>query len=675
MNSHEINTLLELLTAYTVEVPIVQRDYAQGRNDADTKIIRSNLLADMKAAILGETAPLDLSFVYGKLDGNKFIPIDGQQRLTTLFLLHLYAFADDDSKTHILKKFTYETRNSSRNFLEQITEHRKAIFESPLKPSEEIIDSEWFAVNWQNDPTVQSALTMLDDIKLRFDDVDNLAQKLSNTEDKVVTFKFLEMKELGMEDSLYIKLNSRGKPLTSFENFKARLNGRLKELKSSLLLDFEKRLDSEWTELFWSKRKLQFDQTFIAFFGEILSNKGYDTSAAHWERGFAYEKLDLADYETMYYSLNYLCTLPPESNVLTSVFKTLSQTRNYQDRTIFFAITTYLYNSKGKDTGTFRQWLRIFENLTYNSTIDKIDLYNRAIGGIDKVSEHFNDVLAYFSKGGSVIGFAQEQIKEEQEKAKIIINDPSFAQKLYEAEGHKYFRGQIRAALYLSKDANGFYVQADFVKYWTVISKLFTESGSKYGHLLRRALLTYGDYTLPVGAYKTFGVDDPNEAQNTPSLKKLFSGGDVIIKSLLDQLATSQDVKAELETIVSKSNVPENDWRYCFITTPKLFDKMSVSHLRLRDVNGEMVIVPNKSTNGYSYGVYLACLKEHIITKYPNVPDQNELGTYADRYLALNSYIIRFDKGKFTVKDQNGAKIYTSSSSKPITEIMGANII
>lgn len=96
------STLISLLEKYMVEVPIVQRDYAQGRIDEHSKMVRQNLLADMKSAILGTTLPLDLNFVYGKTEGNKFIPLDGQQRLTTLYLLHLYAFHNDVTKMNIL---------------------------------------------------------------------------------------------------------------------------------------------------------------------------------------------------------------------------------------------------------------------------------------------------------------------------------------------------------------------------------------------------------------------------------------------------------------------------------------------------------------------------------------------------------------------------------------------
>jgi hypothetical protein len=138
MSEKSFDTLFSVLDEYKVEVPIVQRDYAQGRHDDHSKMVRKNLLADIKSAIDPNEPPLDLNFVYGKAERKTFIPVDGQQRLTTLFLLHLYAFRDDESKTDLLNKFTYETRTSSRIFLEALTKNRKAVFASNSKPSDEI---------------------------------------------------------------------------------------------------------------------------------------------------------------------------------------------------------------------------------------------------------------------------------------------------------------------------------------------------------------------------------------------------------------------------------------------------------------------------------------------------------------------------------------------------------
>ena len=83
----EINAkynLKSLLENYRVVIPLIQRDYAQGRKDKRTTEVRKKLLQDINTALIDtNVGPLDLNFIYGKSTNGKFIPLDGQQRLTT----------------------------------------------------------------------------------------------------------------------------------------------------------------------------------------------------------------------------------------------------------------------------------------------------------------------------------------------------------------------------------------------------------------------------------------------------------------------------------------------------------------------------------------------------------------------------------------------------------------
>ncbi|MDR3057161.1 MAG: DUF262 domain-containing protein, partial [Prevotella sp.] len=99
-----------------IEIPIIQRDYAQGRETSDVKKIRRTFL-DVLFDALVNRKNIKLDFVYGDITKGKMTPLDGQQRLTTLFLLHWYiAYHEDVEETDFLSKFTYRTRFSSRDF-------------------------------------------------------------------------------------------------------------------------------------------------------------------------------------------------------------------------------------------------------------------------------------------------------------------------------------------------------------------------------------------------------------------------------------------------------------------------------------------------------------------------------------------------------------------------------
>lgn len=660
--NEEISTLVELLTKYNVEIPIVQRDYAQGRTDEHTQKVRENLLKDMKKALV-EGVKLDLSFVYGKEENGKFIPIDGQQRITTLFLLHLFAFYNDERQTKLLEKFTYQTRASSRKFLKALINKRNEIFTSGILPSEEIKDAEWFLTSWIYDPTIKSALVMLDDIKMQFKDVGNLAEKLLDTNNAVLTFKFLDMKDLGMEDDLYIKLNARGKHLTDLENLKAQLIDRMKELNLDYIDNFERNFDGIWTDFFWNKDSDKFDEYYYAFFGILLMNKGIIESDSNWSNRIQYDKIDKEIFDTAYYSLNYLSQKEVNEQVNKIISKALAEKRTHYDRILFHMLTTYFLKTEGKEEDTFKQWFRITKNLINNSyNIDTIENYKSAIKSLNELSYTWDNLLEFFAKENKVMFFNQEQVIEEGKKAKIILKSECFANQIYKAESHPYFNGQIRSALYLSK-INGEYDEEIFEKYWKKISALFIENKSKYGNLLRRALLTIGDYTMPVSNFKTLCVDDPNEKGSTPSLKALFSSCSEIVKKLLDIIDTNEDIEMQLQKIIDESNVMQTDWRYCFIKYPNLFSYMSIMYLRLREVNGVINIIPRVWSNGRNYNLYLAALCEELKSRgIKNIEFDDEIGTYATHKLYILQYTIDFFKNKFRVKDKDEKIIFESQT-------------
>ena len=106
----------ENVTVQKIVIPIIQRDYAQGRKDTDVARIRDRFLNSLRAAVT--EAPITLDFVYGDIDSNGVMtPLDGQQRLTTLFLLHWYAAKRGEvaeEEYAFLNNFSYETRYSAR---------------------------------------------------------------------------------------------------------------------------------------------------------------------------------------------------------------------------------------------------------------------------------------------------------------------------------------------------------------------------------------------------------------------------------------------------------------------------------------------------------------------------------------------------------------------------------
>ena len=117
MKMAEVMTFINLLKKYEICIPIIQRDYAQGRNNEKTNEVRKNLIRDIKKCLEDENKKIDFNFVYGTISDNVFYPVDGQQRLTSLYLLHWYInqILDPDKMSN-MKNFSYMTRNSASDF-------------------------------------------------------------------------------------------------------------------------------------------------------------------------------------------------------------------------------------------------------------------------------------------------------------------------------------------------------------------------------------------------------------------------------------------------------------------------------------------------------------------------------------------------------------------------------
>ncbi len=259
-------------------VPVIQRDYAQGRTDEKASTIRRRFLNSIGDALTMDAGePLSLDFIYGAKSGTQIELIDGQQRFTTLFLIHWYLAGRagmDESVFAILKKFTYRARTASREFCAKLCEHQQSVFAKANRVSafaaeerkarrtkhptgiftEIVRDAVWFVKSWETDPTVISMLRMLDDIAEHEQinrDCTGAWYKLAG-EDAPITFQFLSIDQFGNSEDLYIKMNSRGKPLTSFENFKALFGKHLENIGEQALCEqFWANIDGAWSQTFW----------------------------------------------------------------------------------------------------------------------------------------------------------------------------------------------------------------------------------------------------------------------------------------------------------------------------------------------------------------------------------------------------------------------------------------
>lgn len=285
----EGKTFLNLIQDKKIIIPKIQRDYAQGRLDKKTSEIRdgftSSIIDTLKSS---KSKPLLLDFIYGSMEESIFIPLDGQQRLTTLFLLHWYLIPKDESfllqiesNNTISSRFSYETRISSKDFcnslvLKSIIDLKSKLQKENEKIDKEILDIEkkqdaknqiclsntiknqsWFLWEWRKDPSIKGILVMLDELdrKLRNQSEDSLKIMWNYLKEGKIVFHLLPLEKFALTNELYIKMNARGKELSSFDIFKSTLEEqmRLNKVDENIQNNWRNNIDSNWIDLFWDK--------------------------------------------------------------------------------------------------------------------------------------------------------------------------------------------------------------------------------------------------------------------------------------------------------------------------------------------------------------------------------------------------------------------------------------
>lgn len=268
-------SLHDLLNEKKVIIPIIQRDYAQGRNNDKALAVRSRLIDDWKDILLSDNKQMDFNYVYGNENQeNEFFPVDGQQRLTSLYLLYWYFSFCNSDVAYISKwSFEYKTRNSASEFFEFMknTVVSNELFKiirnkDGINKEEEIKDKNWFKIKWCNDPTITAAITFLILLSEKMEDLTEVQEKhiwirLKETDITRNAIVFTYLPESNSDNpevaaaKKYTRMNARGKKLTDFENLKAMID----EIES--FINDEKPLSINYDKLYIHKLYNKFSDT------------------------------------------------------------------------------------------------------------------------------------------------------------------------------------------------------------------------------------------------------------------------------------------------------------------------------------------------------------------------------------------------------------------------------
>lgn len=320
---------------YSTDIPIIQRDYVQGsdlnfeKREVFLKVILDNLAGRMSE----ETGGGNLDFIYGSAYKNQsesagFMPIDGQQRLTTLALIGWLLAQKCSSSQYSMPELRYRTRHTTEQFCNSLRNYtlpenygnlRQHLLTEPL----------WLAERWLSDPSVSAMIDLLEavDLKLKSaeykDCIDDMAKRFF--EENPISFYLLDMNnplendeevlksqtsvpkpEFRLSEDLYIKMNARGKLLTPFENWKAQFTGMLESRFGGVIYEYNEidgqkfsipeyfsyAIEHEWTDFLWPRARMDWEKltpeeqkehTYPRIDEYFMKLLDYFTEVIYWE--------------------------------------------------------------------------------------------------------------------------------------------------------------------------------------------------------------------------------------------------------------------------------------------------------------------------------------------------------------------------------------------------------
>ncbi len=680
----------EAVNIKKIIIPIIQRDYAQGRLDPDINRIRNRFLDSLYNAIVKE--PITLDFVYGDIDMNGVMtPLDGQQRLTTLFLLHWYAARKENVSAEeavFLSNFGYETRYSARYFCKELMSYYPS-FKGKL--SEEIIDQAWFPLDWQKDSTISSMLVMLDAIDDKFKTVDNLWDRLKSG---AITFYFLPIKDMGLTDELYIKMNSRGKPLTRFEHFKAELERCIQVIDKATTERIIHKIDRDWTDMLWRYRDsgsgneedVVTDDEFLKYFSFICDILCYQRGES--PQGKCADEFDmLAEYftgdreqvlrnvETMESYFDCWCNIDGYDSptaflesFMTHVHedgKIVIDSANkidifedclhaYADMSgrqrrfplnrivLLYAVTSYLRHRKEITEKDFIRRLRCINNLIQNSEDEVSDRIDR--NRIPAILQQVDSVMIKGNIDDTLENnFNVNQIVEEKEKKIFLEEHPEKAPLVFALEDHPNLKGQISI------------IGLDHVDYADRFESLFACNLD----LIDCAMMTIGNYSQQERnkwRYQ-FASKSMQIAWNALFHKSANLGFDNTSTILLDLLSKSESFTNDFlsQIVADFISACENNgifpWRYYYVKYSSFRPGSYGKYSNNDKVEKPYMFSVMQTKSQWSSNTYMPYLKE-ADEEHLSRDSMGQRLVYGDRHIVCQNseYLLRYNEGETVIE-------------------------
>jgi len=535
-NKYKIKALFKEEGIKQIIIPEIQRDYvwksdnvdkllkaiiedAQKQAEIDSKIINSELeklspeLREKIERLTEEQKVFsNVGFIYAYEDSDyksRYFLIDGQQRITTIFLLLLAVSVKNTKHDYFRINYfkdnfpivDYKVREASHNFLISFIS-----FILNGGASKDVVNQHWYYTNYDNDKTINSILNNYQTIEKYISDKDLTVDYVENN----IELWFFDIKKSQQGEELYIYMNSRGESVKANENIKAGLLERCSE-EDKIIWGTKW---ENWQDFFWKNRNgnQNADDGFNEFLRWVIiienikSNNEMSVEALsdfiqviRRNEQFNSEHLQLDKIESYFNAISNLVN--SDLSIENGWFYGKTSIVDYIR---LFPILMYLLEYQQPDSNDLKRLVRFFRNVSRladvaknpdNQTVNAVRLMrNFLVAG-------YTDVVDLI-KFSDINQFNTILTKEEVYKLTLYTYPPKNTNReelekvIWKTEDYNLLNGQIEFILYCADIQFDDGVDGFNIANFTFYSDLFYSLFNKPSDLIRRALLSKGEYVI-----------------------------------------------------------------------------------------------------------------------------------------------------------------------------------
>ncbi|MBR6227475.1 MAG: DUF262 domain-containing protein [Bacteroidales bacterium] len=567
-------------------IPDLQRDYCWGTpNDKDG----NNLVAKFFDSLYeNKDKELNLGLLYGYEAPLGHIQLcDGQQRITTLFLLlgMLNKNTDDVFRRLLISEseenddwepyLQYAIRESSLYFLSDLT--RFFFIENKALKVDEIKTLPWYFKDYDLDPSIQSMIVALKTIEQKIVGIDCKSFGLHIAEQ--LNFLYYNMGNRNKGEETFVVINTTGEPLSSTENLKPLLISKQPiERQKECAQKWE-----QWEQFFWKNRGKNdtANNGLKEFFRWVmLLQQPSNTDGFKRIQSDGNYKFDINipfDVIDEYFKIVSEKLFASENAIFPNNRQWLAPDIDGNTQIVWFRllpVLEYLYRFKDASAREVWRVRMFFRNLSKVPRVES-DLYNRDIKRLGKVLPDAiriakempsKDICSILQLEGVSATLISEEVKKKLDIYSHVPNRNEVEESFWKEEESNIWCGEIMPMISWASEANSFDYNF-FESYRAKFNKVFHDD-LKYNELdiTRRALLTCGlkDYPRIFNGYTNYSF-----AWEHTDWKALINDNVAKFKSFLDALDIDDIYKAQEEMIAVNPSSKDYDE---FVKIPELLE-------------------------------------------------------------------------------------------------------